>query len=173
MGRKKEKIINMSSTKKETFTEMIIRAIPSIKDRKGASRTAIANWIQTNCGKESGSSFNAFLRNALKKGIDSGLLKEGATSQRFRIGQLPKPKKNCFKEKEKDCFEKEKNIKEKEDCIKEKESGKKEDSFREKEEIGIKKEGSFKEKERIKKEKGGKKKKKGAKKKKKKKKKKK
>merc|ERR1712228_890561 len=95
MGIKEKKVINlkMSATKKESFSTMIIRAIASIKDRKGASRTAIANWIQANCSKESGASFNAHLRKALKKGIDSGLLKEGATPQRFRIGQLPKPKK--------------------------------------------------------------------------------
>merc|ERR1712024_115100 len=68
-------------------------AIPAIKDRKGASRAAIAKWIQTNCGKEGGGQFNASLRKALTKGIESGILKQGNTDQRYRIGELPKPKK--------------------------------------------------------------------------------
>merc|ERR1712154_586602 len=100
-----KKVINLikmtavGNQKKETYIEMVLRAIPDIKDRKGASRTTIANWIQANFNKEAGSSFNAFLRNALKKGIESGVLKEGTTSQRYRIGQLPKPKKAAKKKK--------------------------------------------------------------------------
>merc|ERR1712048_843639 len=79
--------------KKETYSEMIVKAILAIKDRKGCSRSAIARWIQINCGKEGGSLFNSYLRNALKKGLESGLFKEGKTKQRFKIGELPKPAK--------------------------------------------------------------------------------
>ena len=45
-----------AAPKQDTFMDMIIKAIPAIKDRKGASRTAIATWIQNNCGKETGTS---------------------------------------------------------------------------------------------------------------------
>merc|ERR1719411_1776927 len=79
--------------KKESYSEMIVKAILAIKDRKGCSRSAIARWIQINCGKEGGSLFNSYLRNALKKGLESGLFKEGKTKQRFKIGELPKPAK--------------------------------------------------------------------------------
>merc|ERR1712154_454268 len=95
---KKGIIITMSAKKpatkpkQATFLELVIKAIPAIKDRKGASRAAIAKWIQTNCGKEGGGQFNAALRKALTKGIESGVLKQGNTDQRYRIGELPKPK---------------------------------------------------------------------------------
>merc|ERR1739842_151793 len=59
----------------------------------GASRAAIASWVQEHHKKEAGPAFNAYLRTAIKKGLESGVLKEGQTPQRFRIDQLPKPKK--------------------------------------------------------------------------------
>ena len=77
----------------KTYLEMVCEAIPLIRDRKGASRAAIASWIQNNCSKEAGAMFNARLRTALNKGIESGVLKEGNTTQRYRIGVLPKPTK--------------------------------------------------------------------------------
>ena len=77
----------------KTYLEMVTEAIPIIRDRKGASRQAIAAWIQTNFSKEAGAMFNARLRTALNKGIEKGVLKEGNTPQRFRIGVLPKPDK--------------------------------------------------------------------------------
>merc|ERR1711902_93360 len=86
--------------KKETCSELVVKAILAIKDRRGCSRPAIARWIQINCGKEGGSQFNAYLRNALKKGMESGLFKEGKTSARFKIGTLPKaPKKKVASKK--------------------------------------------------------------------------
>merc|ERR1712087_811805 len=88
--------------KKETYSELIVKAILAIKDRRGCSRPAIARWIQINCQKEGGSQFNAYLRNALKKGMESGLFKEGKTKQRFKIGTLPKaPKKKVASKKKK------------------------------------------------------------------------
>ena len=77
----------------KTYLEMVCEAIPIIRDRKGASRAAIASWIQQNCSKEAGAMFNARLRTALNKGLENGVLKEGNTSQRYRIGELPKPTK--------------------------------------------------------------------------------
>ena len=77
----------------KTYLEMVTEAIPIIRDRKGASRQAIAAWIQSNFSKEAGAMFNARLRTALNKGIEKGVLKEGNTPQRFRIGVLPKPDK--------------------------------------------------------------------------------
>ena len=81
----------------KTYLEMVTEAIPIIRDRKGASRQAIAAWIQTNFSKEAGAMFNARLRTALNKGIEKGVLKEGNTPQRFRIGVLPKPDKPAKK----------------------------------------------------------------------------
>merc|ERR1712228_141197 len=78
------------------------KAIVAIKDRRGCSRSAIARWIQINCEKSSGSTFNAALRSAIKKGLESGLFKEGNSKQRFRIGVLPKaPKKKETNSKKK------------------------------------------------------------------------
>merc|ERR1712228_1064313 len=88
--------------KKATYQEMIVKAIVAIKDRRGCSRSAIARWIQINCEKSSGSTFNAALRSAIKKGLESGLFKEGNSKQRFRIGVLPKaPKKKVASKKKK------------------------------------------------------------------------
>ena len=86
----------------KTYLEMVTEAIPLIRDRKGASRAAIAAWIQANCSKEAGAMFNARLRTALNKGLETGVLKEGNTAQRFRIGVLPKaakPKKKTTPKK--------------------------------------------------------------------------
>ena len=81
----------------KTYLEMVTEAIPIIRDRKGASRQAIAAWIQSNFSKEAGAMFNARLRTALNKGIEKGVLKEGNTPQRFRIGVLPKQDKPAKK----------------------------------------------------------------------------
>ena len=88
----------------KTYLEMVTEAIPTIRDRKGASRSAIAAWIQGNCSKEAGAMFNARLRTALNKGIENGVLTQGNTAQRFRIGVLPqatKPKKKVVSKKKK------------------------------------------------------------------------
>eukprot|EP01083_Nonionella_stella_P281249 956994_1 len=80
---------------------LICKAIGQIKSGyKGASRAAIANYLVANNGKTAGASFNAVLRNTLKKGIESGVLRAGDTAQRFKLGENaksitnpPKPKK--------------------------------------------------------------------------------
>merc|ERR1712121_96848 len=91
-----------SKVESVTYLDMAIKAIQSLKDRKGASRSAIARWIQINYNKEGGPSFNAYLRAAIKKGMESGVLKEGQSAQRFKIGVLPKvekPKKRVVSKK--------------------------------------------------------------------------
>ena len=84
-----------------TFLEMAIKAIGEIKNRQGASRQAIANWIQTNHNKEAGGPFNAALRAALAKGIKSEALRQGDTDQRYKLGPNahPKPKKKSTPKK--------------------------------------------------------------------------
>ena len=76
--------------KKMSYLDMVIAAIPAIKDRKGASRMAIASWIQKTYSKEGGGVFNGSLRTALNKGLEKGMLVPGATDQRYKIGVLPK-----------------------------------------------------------------------------------
>ncbi len=69
------------------FIFMICKAIGGTKSgNKGASRAAIAKYIIENFGKTAGGLFNAALRRALKKGIEAGVLKQGATAQRFKFG---------------------------------------------------------------------------------------
>merc|ERR1719461_2288642 len=77
----------------KNYSRGTVKAISAIKDRKGCSRSAIARWIQINCNKEGGAMFNSYLRKAIKTGMDSGILKEGTTNQRFKIDALPKPAK--------------------------------------------------------------------------------
>merc|ERR550525_1702667 len=87
---------------KPTYLAMVTEAVQALKDRKGASRAAIARWVQINHSKEGGSTFNSYLRNAIKKGLESGVLKQGQSAQRFKIGVLPKvvkPKKKVASKK--------------------------------------------------------------------------
>merc|ERR1719203_872819 len=87
---------------KTSYLNMTIEAIQALKDRKGASRMAIAQWVQEHHQKEAGAAFNAYLRAAIKRGLESGVLKEGQSAQRFRIGELPKavkPKKKTSSKK--------------------------------------------------------------------------
>merc|ERR1711997_1311018 len=105
--------------------EMIVKAIVAIKDRRGCSRSAIARWIQINCEKSSGSTFNAALRSAIKKGLESGLFKEGNSKQRFRIGVLPKAPKKKVASKKKKTNSKKKSSKKKKAGSKKKTASKK------------------------------------------------
>merc|ERR1711973_528088 len=109
------------------------KAIQSLKDRKGASRSAIARWIQINYNKEGGASFNAYLRAAIKKGMESGVLKEGQSAQRFKIGVLPKvekPKKKTASKKK--SGSKKKNSSKKKTASKKKTTSKKKGSSKKK-----------------------------------------
>ena len=90
-----------AAPKQPSFIFMICKAIGAVKGGpKGASRQAIAAWIIKNYNKTAGGHFNASLRNALKKGIEAGVLRAGESAQRFKLGEKaksitnpPKPKK--------------------------------------------------------------------------------
>merc|ERR1712190_463207 len=90
-----KKLYKMSAS----FLDMVQQAIPAIKDRKGASRAAIANWIQKNYNKEAGGRFNSNLRTALQKGVESGMLEKGPTGQRNKIIKSAPKKKSTPKKK--------------------------------------------------------------------------
>eukprot|EP01083_Nonionella_stella_P169953 577340_1 len=83
------------------FIFMICKAIGATKaGNQGASRTAIANYIIKNFGKTAGGQFNAALRSALKKGIAAGVIKQGNTNQRFKLGEKAKSVTNPPKKEE-------------------------------------------------------------------------
>ena len=135
----------------KTYLEMVTEAIPIIRDRKGASRQAIAAWIQSNFSKEAGAMFNARLRTALNKGIEKGVLKEGNTPQRFRIGVLPKPdkpkKKKVASAKKKPASRKKTSSKKKKPASRKKSSSKKKKPASKKRKPASKKKSSSKKKQ--------------------------
>ncbi len=91
---------NAAPTKKHSFIFMICTAIKAIKQyHGGASRQAIANYIIKNYGKTAGAMFNAALRKAIANGIAKGVLKQGATSMRFKLGEGAKAITNPTKPK--------------------------------------------------------------------------
>merc|ERR1739838_781343 len=128
----KELTLKMSASTKSTaakeksvsYLDMVIQAIQAVKDRKGASRAAIARWVQINHNKEGGSAFNAYLRTAITKGMESGVLKEGQSAQRFKIGVLRKVEKKKKTASKKNSSKK-KTASKKETASKKKSSSKK------------------------------------------------
>ena len=70
---------------------MICKAIGAIKSgNQGASRQAIANYICKNFNKTAGGQFNSILRRAIAKALDAGIIRQGATAQRFKLGEKAK-----------------------------------------------------------------------------------
>jgi hypothetical protein len=70
-----------------TYIEMIVEAIGQVKSgAQGASRQAIAKYVASKHKKEQDASFNAHLRMALKKGVADGVLRQGNSAQRFKLG---------------------------------------------------------------------------------------
>merc|ERR1712048_843234 len=135
----------------------------------------IARWIEINFEKEGGSAFNSYLRTAIKKGLESGVLREGETAQRFKIGELPKavkPKKKTASKKEgriegeeedvvlekeerlqKEDGLKEEELFEEEDCVEKESVVQKEDGVEEEDgDEGLQKEGGLSKEGRLQKE---------------------
>ena len=91
---------------------MICKAIGAIKSgNQGASRAAIANWICNNYNKEHGAMFNSILRRAIEKGLKYGIIRQGATNQRFKLGENAKSITNPPKPKKKKAVKKTKSPK--------------------------------------------------------------
>ena len=78
-----------------TYSDMIKKAVNELKEKKGSSRAAILKYILANY--KVGNNFpqvNSHIRQALKKGVASGSLKQtkgtGASGS-FRVGEAKKP----------------------------------------------------------------------------------
>ena len=106
---------------------LVCKAIKAIGQRQGgASRQAICAYLVANNGKKAGGAFNANLRRALSKGVESGVLKQGATAQRFKFGEgakallAPPKKKKVVKKKKKTVKKKKKVTKKKKKTTKKK-----------------------------------------------------
>ncbi|TKR87402.1 hypothetical protein L596_011804 [Steinernema carpocapsae] len=79
-----------------TYQAMIKAAIGALKEKKGSSKTAILNYIKANYKVATNdASTSAHLRAALKRGAESGFLKQTSgtgASGRFRIGDKAESK---------------------------------------------------------------------------------
>ena len=126
---------------------MIFEAIASQRTAgKGASRAAIANYIQSTYKVKAGAAFNTALRRALAAGIKSGVIAQGASAQRFKMTESgrterknankPKPKK---KTKKKVTKTKKKTTKKKKKTTKKKKVSKKKEQVTEKKKAASKK----------------------------------
>merc|ERR1711981_1357197 len=69
---------------------MVIAAIKALKERGGSSLPAIKKYIAANY-KVDVVKLSPFIRKALKKGVEGGVLKQVKAS--YKIGTLPKAKK--------------------------------------------------------------------------------
>ena len=135
-----KKSAKKAAPKQPSFIFMICKAIGAVRGgAKGASRPAIAAWIQKNFNKTAGGMFNASLRNALKKGIQQGILRPGINAQRFKLGEKaksvtnpPKPKKKKVLKKKKAKKSKKKKVTKKKKKVTKKKTTKKENCLKEK-----------------------------------------
>ena len=87
------------------YSEMVKKAITSLKERGGSSRQAILKYIMTNfnVGKDQ-KAVNSRLKVALKNGVKSKALKQAkgtGASGSFRIGESTKPAKKPVAKKAK------------------------------------------------------------------------
>ena len=87
------------------YSEMIIKAISELKDRKGSSRQAIAKFVKANNKVKDNA--DVHLKTALRRGVAAGALKQtkgkGASGS-FKVADKPKttkPKKTAAKKKTK------------------------------------------------------------------------
>ena len=77
-----------------TYAVMIAAAVASLKDRKGSSKQAIGKYICANY--KVGPTYNAHLKMALKRGVESGALvqtKGTGASGSFKIAKVEKEAK--------------------------------------------------------------------------------
>ena len=83
-----------SSPSGSSTIALVLQAMGATRGgRKGVSRQAIANWILANTNKQRGARFNAVLRRCLATALENGVLVQGATNQRFKLGAKPAPEK--------------------------------------------------------------------------------
>lgn len=87
------------------FIEMVKEAIGMLKERNGSSRQAICKAILVKHPSVNPNTMNSHVRNALKKGIESGVLARPARSSatgatgRFKLGVVTKPAKKPMRKK--------------------------------------------------------------------------
>ncbi len=85
-----------------SFLAMVVEAIGSAShNRQGTSRAAIANFISNKYNKEKNGGFNAHIRKAIEKGINEHIIKQGDTSQRFKLGNKVKEFRKSLQPKKK------------------------------------------------------------------------
>jgi len=81
---------NKTLKPKATYLEMIQAAIRALADPRGSSRVKIFKWIQSN-NELIDNKLMSFRGNmAMKKGLETGLLKNGKSSGMFKIGDKQK-----------------------------------------------------------------------------------
>ena len=69
-----------------SFLAMIVEGIGAVHNPTGASRAAIANFIANKYNKEKNALFNSNIRQAIAKGLNENIIKQGNTAQRFKLG---------------------------------------------------------------------------------------
>mmetsp|Transcript_101972 Transcript_101972/g.124781 ORF Transcript_101972/g.124781 Transcript_101972/m.124781 type:complete len:158 (+) Transcript_101972:50-523(+) len=98
-----------AKTADKPLIELVYLAIKSTKDkRNGASRAAIKNYVLANSKRVDGAHLNTYIRKAIDNALKKGILKEGSTIQRFKIGDQPlyPPKKKISKKPAKKAVKK-------------------------------------------------------------------
>jgi len=99
----KRKLSTKERAGKPSYARMIAKALVALNERSGSSGTAVAKHVESNYAAHLPDSFRIFLRRALKKAVDEGLLRhEGAryrlsTKGKYKLGI--KRKKRTLKKK--------------------------------------------------------------------------
>ena len=117
-----------AKTADKPLIELIYLAIKSTKDkRNGASRAAIKSYVLANSKRVDGAQLNTYIRKAIDNALKKGILREGTTIQRFKIGAEPlyPPKKKIAKKAVKKTTKKKTPTKKKKSATKKKTPSKK------------------------------------------------
>ena len=84
------------------YIDMIAAAIAALKERKGSSRQAITKYLQSNYKLVNPDSCKSYVNQALKKGVQTGALKQvkgtGASGS-FKLAEKPKAVKKVTTKK--------------------------------------------------------------------------